>query len=48
MIARSEITNGILNRRHLDKREYPKKWTPKSMVSLPNCGHRKKGKVPIK
>lgn len=48
MIARSEITDRIPNRRHFAKRKYPKKWTHGSIVCQPDCGHMAKGNDPGK
>lgn len=48
MIARSEITDGIPNRRHFAKRKYPKKWTHKFIVCQSDCGHKAEGNDPGK
>lgn len=48
MIARSDITNEIQNRRHFEKGRYPKKWTYKLIVCLLGCRHIKKGNEPKK
>ena len=48
MIARSEITDGIPNRRHFAKRKYPKKWTHKFIVCQSDCGHKAKDTIKSK
>lgn len=46
MIARSEITNGIPNCGHFEKRRYPKKWTDWFFAYELDCGHVEKGGAP--
>lgn len=48
MIARSEIAKGIPERGHFVKGGYPKKWTHRFTVCLPDCRHIEKGDVPKK